>query len=210
MNALRAGFAPRCARARFEQRSLLSPARSVRRAQGRCKLCAQCARRRLSPPSGRPAATELVLEQLIHAGVDICRLNFSHGSHDAHAETLHQNPRRRRPRQQGGGHPAGSERPEDPHRPAQRRPARRAAGRRHDPDRGGRRGGRRRAHLHHFEELSAPSGRAARCSSTTEESSSGWNGPTRAADRCEGHRRRTARGAQRHQRAGRATWAPAP
>jgi pyruvate kinase len=29
-----------------------------------------------------------VLERLIDAGVDICRLNFSHGSHQAHAETF--------------------------------------------------------------------------------------------------------------------------
>jgi pyruvate kinase len=29
-----------------------------------------------------------IIEQLIHAGVDICRLNFSHGDHAAHAETF--------------------------------------------------------------------------------------------------------------------------
>src|SRR3954453_12038718 len=29
-----------------------------------------------------------VIEELIDAGVDICRLNFSHGSHEAHAEVF--------------------------------------------------------------------------------------------------------------------------
>lgn len=34
-----------------------------------------------------PASSDVrVIEQLINAGVDICRLNFSHGSHEAHAE----------------------------------------------------------------------------------------------------------------------------
>jgi len=38
---------------------------------------------------GPASGDALVLEQLINAGVDICRLNFSHGSHEAHAETFH-------------------------------------------------------------------------------------------------------------------------
>ena len=38
---------------------------------------------------GPASCDPLVLEQLINAGVDICRLNFSHGSHEAHAETFH-------------------------------------------------------------------------------------------------------------------------
>ncbi|MCM3879339.1 MAG: pyruvate kinase [Vicinamibacterales bacterium] len=29
-----------------------------------------------------------IIEQMIHAGVDICRLNFSHGTQEAHAETF--------------------------------------------------------------------------------------------------------------------------
>ena len=37
---------------------------------------------------GPASRDEGVIEQLIDAGVDICRLNFSHGSHQAHAETL--------------------------------------------------------------------------------------------------------------------------
>src|SRR5437763_13328777 len=37
---------------------------------------------------GPASRDEGVLEQLITAGVDICRLNFSHGVHEAHAETF--------------------------------------------------------------------------------------------------------------------------
>src|SRR5688572_30333947 len=37
-------------------------------------------------PASRGVET---IEQLIEAGVDVCRLNFSHGSHEAHAETFH-------------------------------------------------------------------------------------------------------------------------
>ena len=31
--------------------------------------------------------TDSILESLIGAGVDVCRLNFSDGTHDSHAET---------------------------------------------------------------------------------------------------------------------------
>jgi len=36
---------------------------------------------------GPASRAESVIEQLIHAGVDICRLNFSHGSQEVHSET---------------------------------------------------------------------------------------------------------------------------
>src|SRR4029450_9798618 len=36
-------------------------------------------------PASRP---DEIIEQLIPAGVDVCRLNFSHGTHEAHAETF--------------------------------------------------------------------------------------------------------------------------
>jgi pyruvate kinase len=38
---------------------------------------------------GPACSDERIIEQIINAGVDICRLNFSHGSHAAHAETFH-------------------------------------------------------------------------------------------------------------------------
>jgi len=38
---------------------------------------------------GPASRSDEIIEQLIHAGVDICRLNFSHGTQEAHAETLH-------------------------------------------------------------------------------------------------------------------------
>ena len=38
---------------------------------------------------GPASRSDEIIEQLINAGVDICRLNFSHGTHDAHAETFH-------------------------------------------------------------------------------------------------------------------------
>jgi pyruvate kinase len=37
---------------------------------------------------GPASRDEPIIERLIDAGVDICRLNFSHGSHEAHAETF--------------------------------------------------------------------------------------------------------------------------
>jgi pyruvate kinase len=37
---------------------------------------------------GPASRDEGIIEQLIHAGVDICRLNFSHGTHEGHAETF--------------------------------------------------------------------------------------------------------------------------
>lgn len=37
---------------------------------------------------GPASSSEDVLEELIRAGVDICRLNFSHGTQDGHAETF--------------------------------------------------------------------------------------------------------------------------
>ena len=38
---------------------------------------------------GPASRSDEVIEQLINAGVDVCRLNFSHGTQEAHAETFH-------------------------------------------------------------------------------------------------------------------------
>ena len=45
---------------------------------------------------GPASDTDAVLDALIAAGVDIVRLNFSHGTHESHAATLRARPRRRR------------------------------------------------------------------------------------------------------------------
>jgi pyruvate kinase len=37
---------------------------------------------------GPSSSSEEVLTQLIHAGVDVARLNFSHGTHAEHAERI--------------------------------------------------------------------------------------------------------------------------
>src|SRR5688572_8977608 len=37
---------------------------------------------------GPASRSDDIIEQLINAGVDVCRLNFSHGTHEAHAETF--------------------------------------------------------------------------------------------------------------------------
>ena len=47
-----------------------------------------CAAPRSSPPSVPPPTSSEVLEQLIVNGMDVARLNFSHGEHADHARTL--------------------------------------------------------------------------------------------------------------------------
>ena len=37
---------------------------------------------------GPASRSDEIIEQLIDAGVDVCRLNFSHGTHEAHEETF--------------------------------------------------------------------------------------------------------------------------
>ena len=37
---------------------------------------------------GPASRSQDIIEQLIHAGVDICRLNFSHASREEHGETV--------------------------------------------------------------------------------------------------------------------------
>ena len=77
----------------------------------------------LGPASNSP---EMIL-RLARAGMDVARLNFSHGTHDEHARTDQARARRlRAPRQadRHSGRPAG---PEDSHRRARGRKARAAA-----------------------------------------------------------------------------------
>lgn len=37
---------------------------------------------------GPATSSEEMLEKIIHAGVDVCRLNFSHGAHEIHNEVI--------------------------------------------------------------------------------------------------------------------------
>ena len=69
------------------------------------------------------------------------RLNFSHGTHAEHAAPFDADARRRAAGRPPRRHPAGSVRPEDPHRPARRRQADPAPARRAADDRDRRRGG---------------------------------------------------------------------
>jgi len=38
---------------------------------------------------GPASSSEEVLEKMFHEGIDVCRLNFSHGSYEQHAEVIH-------------------------------------------------------------------------------------------------------------------------
>ena len=37
---------------------------------------------------GPATSSEEMLEKIIHAGVDVCRLNFSHGAYELHQEVI--------------------------------------------------------------------------------------------------------------------------
>jgi hypothetical protein len=71
---------------------------------------------------GPASRTDEIIEQLISAGVDVCRLNFSHGTHEAHAETVPQDPRGCSPRDEGRVDTSGLERAEDQDGASQGRP----------------------------------------------------------------------------------------
>ena len=85
---------------------------------------------RSSPPSARRRATPEVLERMIRAGVDVVRLNFSHGTAQDHIDRAHAGARDRAQsvgREVGDhGRPAG---PEDPRRQVRGRQGHARAGR---------------------------------------------------------------------------------
>ena len=79
---------------------------------------------------GPASRSDEIIEQLISAGVDVCRLNFSHGTHEAHAETFRRIRAAAARATKVVSHPSGSERAEDPDRAAEGRAPDRPEGRR--------------------------------------------------------------------------------
>ena len=76
---------------------------TVPRAMRRTKIVAT-----IGPASRDPE----VLVRMVEAGMDVARLNFSHGSAEEHAETAQARARRRQPRRPPGRDPAGPAGPE--------------------------------------------------------------------------------------------------
>jgi pyruvate kinase len=64
----------------------------------------------IGPASNSPDT----IDALITAGMDVARLNFSHGTHDDHARAIGYIREASRPAPQGRGHPRRPLRPEDP------------------------------------------------------------------------------------------------
>ena len=79
---------------------------------------------------GPATATPERIRGLVDAGMDVARLNFSHGSHADHEQVLPPGPGGRRGGRPGRRHPGRPAGPEDPARPVRRRPGR-VAHRRH-------------------------------------------------------------------------------
>ena len=96
--------------AREPARPPASASHTMRRAKIVCTL---------GPASLKPE----MLEELLNAGMDVARLNFSHGSHAQHAQTHRHAARRLAQGAQGSGHPRRPAGPEDPHRQLRRRAA---------------------------------------------------------------------------------------
>ena len=95
-----------------------------------------------------PASREPdTLLRMVEAGMDVARLNYSHGTLEEHAETVAPRARRGRARGAPGGDPAGPARPEAADRPAARG-HRRAQARRAADVHLRRRGARGRRHAH--------------------------------------------------------------
>ena len=64
-----------------------------------------------------PASEELsVLKRLMEAGMNVARLNFSHGSHEEHARRIRADPPGGGGDGQNGGHFAGHQGTGNPHR----------------------------------------------------------------------------------------------
>ncbi len=66
---------------------------------------------------GPASDTPETLEALIAAGVNVFRLNFSHGTHETHGEAFRRIREAARQRRAARRHHAGPERTEDSHRP---------------------------------------------------------------------------------------------
>ncbi len=64
-----------------------------RRAPTETAECDATATPRSSPPLGPASSTAATIRALFHAGADVFRLNFSHGTHDDHTRALRHDPR---------------------------------------------------------------------------------------------------------------------
>ncbi len=69
---------------------------------------------------GPASNSEEMIRELMLAGMDVARLNFSHGTHEEHAPSHRGGCAKSLPNSAGRSASAGSARSEDPHRPLER------------------------------------------------------------------------------------------
>src|SRR4051812_27531512 len=60
----------------------------ARRSRFPCTLDVRMRHTKIVATLGPASSSDVVLAELLAAGVDVVRLNFSHGTHDSHGETV--------------------------------------------------------------------------------------------------------------------------
>ena len=86
--------------------------------RGGAMFAAAMRRTKIVATIGPASADPEMLVRMVEAGMDVARLNFSHGTHEQHAETAAPRARRRRARRPAGRAAAGPAGPEAADRPA--------------------------------------------------------------------------------------------